>query len=119
MLLGTIEDSDFMKSRRTPLLQILLQKSFCASDQNFFWLHTRLSCKDAGDPSPEDKLAGDLGHVIEATSTRKSSVGIFFGRQISSGQFGTLQQYLHRVALVITALEGRPGLRQMESLTRA
>jgi uncharacterized protein GlcG (DUF336 family) len=28
---------------------ILLQKSFCTRDQNFFWLYTRLSCKDVGD----------------------------------------------------------------------
>jgi hypothetical protein len=30
-------------------VQILLQKSFCTRDQNFFWLYTRLSCKDVGD----------------------------------------------------------------------
>jgi hypothetical protein len=30
------------------LWQILLQKSFCTRDQNFFWLYTRLSCKDVG-----------------------------------------------------------------------
>jgi hypothetical protein len=29
--------------------QILLQKSFCTRDQNFFWLYTRISCKDLGD----------------------------------------------------------------------
>jgi hypothetical protein len=28
---------------------ILLQKSFCTRDQNFFWLYTRISCKDVGD----------------------------------------------------------------------
>jgi hypothetical protein len=28
---------------------ILLQKSFCIRDQNFFWLYTRLSCKYVGD----------------------------------------------------------------------
>src|SRR3984893_17654666 len=38
-----------------------------------------------GTSSPEDKLAGDLGNVIEATS----SVGFFYSRKISSGQFGT------------------------------
>jgi hypothetical protein len=30
-------------------LPILLQKSFCTGDQNFFWLYTRLSCKYVGD----------------------------------------------------------------------
>jgi hypothetical protein len=29
--------------------QILLQKSFCTRDQNFFWLYTRFSRKDVGD----------------------------------------------------------------------
>jgi hypothetical protein len=28
---------------------MLLKKSFCTRDQNFFWLYTRLSCKDVGD----------------------------------------------------------------------
>src|SRR5262245_11877402 len=29
--------------------QILLQKSFCTRDQNFFWLYRRLPCKYVGD----------------------------------------------------------------------
>jgi hypothetical protein len=29
--------------------QILLQKSFCTRDQNFFWLYKRFSCKDVRD----------------------------------------------------------------------
>jgi hypothetical protein len=28
---------------------MLLKKSFCTRNQNFFWLYTRLSCKDVGD----------------------------------------------------------------------
>jgi len=28
---------------------MLLKKSFCTCDQNFFWLYTRLSCKNLGD----------------------------------------------------------------------
>jgi hypothetical protein len=34
---------------RGRLVPILLQKSFCTRDQNFFWLYTRNSCKDVGD----------------------------------------------------------------------
>jgi hypothetical protein len=42
-----------------------------------------------GTSLPEDKLAGDLGNVIEATSNRQSSVGFFYSRQIGAEQFRT------------------------------
>src|ERR1700730_15192548 len=45
------------------IVPILLQKSFCTRDQNFFWLYTRLWCKYVGDLIAEDKLAGGLGNV--------------------------------------------------------
>jgi hypothetical protein len=48
--------------------------------------------------SPEDKLAGDLGNVIEATSTGRSSVGFFCSRKISTGQFGTFATKLARTS---------------------
>jgi hypothetical protein len=48
--------------------QILLQKSFCAADQNSFGRRRDFRVKMWGTSSPEDKLAGDLGNVIEATS---------------------------------------------------
>jgi hypothetical protein len=38
-----------MAEEHFSLVQILLQKSFCTRDQNFFWLYTRLSCKYVGD----------------------------------------------------------------------
>jgi hypothetical protein len=37
---------------------------------------------------PEEKLAGDLGNVIEATSIRQSSVRFFKNIKIGAGQFG-------------------------------
>jgi hypothetical protein len=37
----------------------------------------------------EEKLAGDPGNVIEATSNRRSSVGFFYSRKISGRQFRT------------------------------
>jgi hypothetical protein len=44
--------------------------------------------KMRGTSSPEDKLAGDLGNVIGPH--RPAVVGrIFYGRKISTGQFGT------------------------------
>jgi hypothetical protein len=42
-----------------------------------------------GTSSPEDKLAGDLGNVIEATSIRGRRVGFFYSKKIGAGQFGT------------------------------
>jgi hypothetical protein len=47
-----------------------------------------------GTSSPEDKLAGNLGNVIEAISTGGRRVGFFLQHKISAEQFGTLQQYL-------------------------
>jgi|HubBroStandDraft_6_1064221.scaffolds.fasta_scaffold114583_2 hypothetical protein len=70
---------------------MLLKKSFCTRDQNFFWLYTRLSCNDVG-----DQLPGDLGNVIEAIGLHRA---IFYNRKIGAGQFGTFQQ--HRPSVVI------------------
>jgi hypothetical protein len=36
-------------SRKVRDVPILLQKSFCTRDQNFFWLYRRLPCKYVGD----------------------------------------------------------------------
>jgi hypothetical protein len=42
-----------------------------------------------GTSLPEEKLAGDLGNAIGATSDRRSSVGFFYSKKIGAGQFGT------------------------------
>jgi hypothetical protein len=42
-----------------------------------------------GTSSPEDKLAGDLGNVIEATSTGGRRSDFFYSKKIDAGQFGT------------------------------
>jgi hypothetical protein len=42
-----------------------------------------------GTSSPEDKLAGDLGNVIGATSNGDRRSDFFYSRKISAGQFGT------------------------------
>src|ERR1700730_5829350 len=73
---------------------ILLQKSFCTRDQNFFWLYTRFSYKDVGTSLREDKLAGDLGNVIEATSIRGRRSDFFTAGKLAPGHLGLLQQYL-------------------------
>jgi hypothetical protein len=65
-----------------------------------------LSCKDVGDSLPEDKLAGDLGNVIEATSIRRSSVRFFYSRKIGAGQFGTFATISARTSPAVASVEG-------------
>jgi hypothetical protein len=42
-----------------------------------------------GTSSPEDKLTGDLGNVIEATSIGGRRSDFFYSKKIGAGQFGT------------------------------
>jgi hypothetical protein len=48
-----------------------------------------------GASSPDNKFAGDLGNVIEATSNRRSSVEFFTAGKLAPGNFALLQQYRH------------------------
>src|SRR6202048_4525532 len=48
-----------------------------------------------GTSSPEDKLTGDLGNVIEATSTGGLRSVFFTARKLAPGDLGLLQQYRH------------------------
>jgi hypothetical protein len=47
-----------------------------------------------GTSSPEDKLAGDLGNVIGATSIGGRRYDFFTARNLGPGNLGLLQQYL-------------------------
>src|ERR1700730_12641951 len=47
-----------------------------------------------GTSSPEDKLTGDLGNVIEATSIGGRPADFFTAKKLASGNLGLLQQYL-------------------------
>src|SRR6478736_2131099 len=47
-----------------------------------------------GTRSPEDKLTGDLGNVIEATSIGGRRSDFFTARKLAPGNLGFLQQYL-------------------------
>jgi hypothetical protein len=42
-----------------------------------------------GTSSPEDKLAGDFGNVIEATSTGGRRSDFFTAEKLAQGKFGT------------------------------
>jgi hypothetical protein len=53
-----------------------------------------LRVKIWGTSSPEDKLAGGLGNVIEATSTGGRWLDFFTAEKLAAGNLGLLQQYL-------------------------
>jgi hypothetical protein len=48
-----------------------------------------------GTSSPEDKLAGDLGNVIEATSNGGRRSDFFTAEKLAPGNLGLLQQNRH------------------------
>jgi hypothetical protein len=48
-----------------------------------------------GTSSPEDKLTGDLGNVIEATSIGGRRSDFFAAGKLAPGNLGLLQQYRH------------------------
>src|SRR3984893_5982864 len=52
------------------------------------------SVKMWGTSSPEDKLAGDLGNVIEAPLTCGRRSDFFTAEKLAAGNLGLLQQYL-------------------------
>jgi hypothetical protein len=47
---------------------------------------------------PEDKLTGDLGNVIEATSIGGRRSDFFTSGKLALGNLGLLQQYRHKAA---------------------
>jgi hypothetical protein len=51
-----------------------------------------------GTSSPEDKLAGDLGNVIEATSNGGRRSDFFTAEKLAPGNLGLLQQNRHEAA---------------------
>jgi hypothetical protein len=69
------------------LFALVIKISFgCTSD---------FRVKMRGTSSPEDKLAGDLGNVIEATSTGGRRSEFFTAEKLAPGNFGLSQQYRH------------------------
>jgi hypothetical protein len=56
-----------------------------------------------GTSSPEDKFAGDLGNVIEATSIGGRRSDFFTARSLAPGNLGLLQQYRHEPEVLTRA----------------
>jgi hypothetical protein len=99
---------------------ILLQKSFCTRDQNSFGCTRDFRVKMWGTSSPEDKLAGDLGNVIEATSTGGRRSDFFTAEKLAAGNLGLLQQYRHEreMPMFISNAEGHADIKNAVRLTR-
>ncbi|MFZ2144445.1 MAG: hypothetical protein WAV78_47260 [Xanthobacteraceae bacterium] len=73
---------------------------FALAIKNSFGRRRDFHVKMWGTSSPEDKLTGDLGNVIEATSIgdrRSAIVGpdFFTTGKLAPGNLGLLQQYRH------------------------
>jgi hypothetical protein len=82
-------------SRQVREVPILLQKSFCTGDQNSPGCRRDFRVKMWGTSSPDDKLTGDLGNVIEATQIGGRRSDRLMAGKLSPGNFGLLQQYRH------------------------
>jgi hypothetical protein len=72
---------------------MLLKKSFCTGDQKFSGPWTRVSCKDVGTSSPDDKLPGDLANVIEAISIDDRGSDCLAAGKLAPGNLGLFQQH--------------------------
>src|ERR1700738_5301440 len=77
---------------------------FALAIKNSFGRRRDFRVKMWGTSSPEDKLTGDLGNVIEATSIGGRRADFFIPRKLAPGNLGLLQQYRHEGA---TALHRR------------
>src|SRR6266540_2522543 len=60
-----------------------------------------------GTSSPDDKLTGDLGNVIESTQIGGRRSDRLTAGKLSPGNFGLLQQYRHKADMTVTAVEVR------------
>jgi hypothetical protein len=60
-----------------------------------------------GTSLPEDKLAGDLGNVIEATSIRGRRSDFSTVGKLAPGHLGLLQQYRHKAGVLRRQLKRR------------
>jgi hypothetical protein len=63
-----------------------------------------------GTSSPEDKLAGVFGNVIEATSTGGRRSDFFTAEELALGNLGLLQQYRHKADMRMSAFRSEAGL---------
>jgi hypothetical protein len=73
----------------------LLQSLFALAIKISFGCTRDFRVKMWGTSSPEDKLAGDFGNVIEATSTGGRRSDFFTAGKLAPGNLGLLQKNRH------------------------
>jgi hypothetical protein len=71
---------------------------FALAIKNSFGRRRDFHVKMWGTSSPEDKLTGDLGNVIEATSIGDRRSDFFTAEKLAPSNLGLLQQYRHKAA---------------------
>ena len=79
---------------RVSNVPILLQKSFSLMSKNSPGYRRDFRVQMWGTSSPDEKLTGDLGNVIEATRIGARCSDRLTAGELSPGNFGLLQQYL-------------------------
>jgi hypothetical protein len=84
---------------RSPLGRFCCKSLFALVIKISFGCTRDFRVKIWGTSSPEDKLAGGLGNVIEATSTGGRWSDFFTAEKLAAGNLGLLQQYRHIAAM--------------------
>jgi hypothetical protein len=88
----------FYCSARACNWQILLQSLFALVIKNSPGRRRDFRVKMWGTSSPDDKLTGDLGNVIGATSIGGRRSDFFTARKLAPGSLRLLQQYRHKAS---------------------
>src|SRR6516165_7132781 len=76
--------------------QIVLQKSFSTRIKNSPGCRRDFRVKMWGTSSPDNKLTGDFGNVIEARQSGGRRLVRVMAGKLSPGNFRLLQQYRHK-----------------------
>jgi hypothetical protein len=95
---------------------------FALAIKNSFGRRRDFHVKMWGTSSPEDKLTGDLGNVIEVTSIGGRRSDFFPAGKLAPSNLGLLQQYRHKAAVGICgamSVAGGSGLQRTKRLIPA
>ena len=88
----------------SPLVADFVAKSlFALVIKNSLGRRRDFRVKMWGTSSPDDKLTGDLGNVIEATSIGGRRSDFFTAGKLAPGNLGLLQQYRHECEVLTCA----------------
>ena len=85
----------FMLHCMSPVMADFVAKVFLRRGSKILRAVTRLSCKDVGTSSPDEKIRGDLGNATEATQIGGRPSDRLMAGKLSPGNFGLLQHNRH------------------------